>query len=150
MNETLKLSKGTSDLILELNEFSHNKIKNPADISSLLELSFSDITTFDDIIFIAKYLNGLGKILHTGFKNIDADKISSGHQQDSLLKVRNEYKSQLEKFILLLQKLIKNIPEEKKDVFKNKYLKMNQSSMVNLTTLIYDLCWVKQFKNKKK
>ena len=68
----MKLSENTVNLILEIKEYSGNKLKNEADVSLLIECASSNEKKelFDDMIFTAKYLNGLGKILHSNMAGI--------------------------------------------------------------------------------
>lgn len=146
----MTLPQNKAEFINSLVEFSQNRIKNADDISSLFDCYLNDRKKFDDFIFTAKYLNGLGRILQKGFENINPDKLTSEKEQDSKRKIRDEYKTQLEKFISILNELIVKLPGDEQAKFNNKYLMMDQNSMVRLTTLIYDLCWVKKYLNSEK
>ena len=151
----MSIPQNIPELIRELTTFSHNKLKNQDDISILLEISHSDNKKqlLNDLIFTAKYLNGLGKILHTGPQKLSdlakGKDAKSSIQQDSLVKVKKEYQTNLEKFIKLLTEMVEHKNEDKYEPFKQKYFKLTQESMVNLTTLIYDLCWLKKYTNEK-
>ena len=150
----MKISQSTNDLIYKLRNFSGDKLRNPHDISFLVEIS--SVTKkerlFDDIIFTAKYLNGLGKILRDHMTaslpqngNSNPDKIG----ENSMDKIRSEFREHMKKFSMQLATLIKDTEDNYKTDFEAKYLSMNQQSMVNLTTLIYDLSWLKKYKNRK-
>ena len=151
---TMKISRSTNNLIEELRNFSGNKLRNSQDISFLIELSSTtkQEKLFDDITFTAKYLNGLGKILRNHMTaslpqngNTTPDKID----ENTMDKIRSEFREYMKKFSLQLTTLIKYTEENYKTDFEDKYLSMNQQSLVNLTTLIYDLSWLKKFKNRK-
>ncbi|MCX7877530.1 MAG: hypothetical protein N2510_02690 [Ignavibacteria bacterium] len=141
-----ELSKKTIELSIELNEFSSFKIKNPDDISLLIEFSLNNSELFGEIIFIAKYLNGLGKILD---KIHYTDNIQS--RDETIYKIKDEYKKNILKFTDLLGKLLEcNKNHSSISNLENKYLSLNQESMSNLASLIYDLSWVKKFYNSKR
>ena len=149
-------SENTRKVLSELIEFTGNKIKNHDELALLIEISLikDNISLFNDITFNAKYLNGLGKILHTGLTNIKVNKsspeLNDALQHDSINKVRNEYKIHLEKFINQLNEFIKPLQGIDEKEFRKKFLSSTQLSMVNLTNLIYDLSWLKKFSNRSK
>jgi hypothetical protein len=145
----MNISESTNDFIIELNEFSNNKIKNIYEVSCLIELSVKEVNkkNFKDIIFTAKYLNGLGKVLHqsiTSTSNSD-----NNVKLNSAEKVREEYTNNITHFTSRLNLYMQNADEDFKKEFENKFLSLNRTSLVNLTTLIYDLSWVKMFFNSK-
>ena len=145
-------SQKPGNLLQELIKFTGNKIKNPGDIEIILETSLQiENKSFDDLIFKAKYLNGLGKIIHSGLSNMQLDEQKKSLvQDDSVEKVKNEFKINLKQFILMLKEFIKHSPDDVYKRFDEKYFNMDQASMVNLTTLIYDLSWIKKFRNSEK
>ena len=150
----MKLSENTVNLILEIKEYSGNKLKNEADVSLLIECASSNEKKelFDDMIFTAKYLNGLGKILHSnmaGIRNTNGngeDKIEENAEE----KIKNEFRQNMLKLTSQLSDLSAGISGDEKRAFNGKYLSMNSESLVNLTNLIYDLSWVKKYMNSKK
>jgi len=146
----LPIPQDKNGFINSLVEFSRNKLKNAGDIGSLFDSYLNDRKNFDDLIFTAKYLNGLGRIIQKGFANIIPEKLSAEKERDSQRKIREEYKRQLEKFIMILIETAEKFPETEKAKFSERYLKMDRSSMVNVSTLIYDLCWVKKYINSEK
>jgi hypothetical protein len=150
----MKISRSTLDIIHELSDFSGQKLHNVNDVSFLLESSVAakQDRLFDDIIFNAKYLNGLGKILHDHMTESSGKNGAPGTEKmtdESFDKVRSEFKDHMKKFSLQLTALIKDTEETERKEFEEKYLSMNQQSIVNLTTLIYDLSWMKKFRNRK-
>jgi hypothetical protein len=150
----MKISESTNQLVEELSLFSSGKLRNIKDISFLVEASsvMGQQKLLDDIIFTAKYVNGLGKILRDHMTaslpkngNASPDRID----ENAMDKIRNEFRDHMKKISIQLTVLIKNIEENDRNEFEEKYLSMNQQSLVNLTTLIYDLSWLKKFKNRK-
>lgn len=152
----MDISEDTRKTLTGLTEFSGNKIKNPDDIAYLIEISHTtnQRAYLNNLMFTAKYLNGLGKILHTGITNIKANKNNSQAKEtmerDSINKIRNEYKINLEKFLIQFEEIVKSSAGDEYLNFKNKYLASTQISMINITNLIYDLSWLKKYYNQNK
>lgn len=150
----MKISDNTEAVILELNEFSGSKIKNPLDISYLIEISAksSQDKLFYDLQFSAKYLNGLTKILQSNVTLTANSK--SGEPlpdaEEARLKIMDEYKKNLIKFTAYLKDLLSEAETDVKTQFEERYLSLNRTSMANLTTLIYDLSWLKKYYNNKR
>jgi len=148
----MKISESTTKIILDIKEFSGGKLKNELDVSILIEASSGDYEKkilLDDLVFTAKYLNGLGKILHSnssGAANTDSGKIDENAEE----KIRNEFKQNMLRLSSQISEIIINIPAEDKKIFEDKYFAMNRTSLVNLTNLIYDLSWVKKYLNSRK
>jgi hypothetical protein len=150
----LKLSGKTSSLVLEIKEYSGNKLKNEADVSLLIECSYSEEKQklFEDMVFTAKYLNGLGKILHSNMGGIfqsggiEENKIDEKAEE----KIRNEFRQNMLKFTSQLSEIVNEVSGSERKNLSGKYLAMNSTSLVNLTNLIYDLSWVKKYMNSKK
>ena len=150
----MKLSGNTTNLVLEIKEYSGNKLKNEADVSLLIECANSEEKQklFEDMIFTAKYLNGLGKILHSNMGGtlqtggIEDDKLDENAEE----KIRNEFKQNMLKFTSQLSEIVNEVSGNERENFSRKYLAMNSATLVNLTNLIYDLSWVKKYMNSKK
>ena len=150
----MKISKNTEKLTGELLKFSGTKIKNINDMKLLLQLAENagDNKAFTDILFVAKYLNGLGKVLHT---NISAKSNPAGNgkqisSEDARVKVMDEFKLNMKKLTTQLGEYLKGADDETRKPIEEKYLALNQQSLQNLTTLIYDLSWLKMFNNTKR
>jgi len=151
----MKISQKTNDLLLSLNDFSGSKIKNINDLSLLIEIAESGKLEkeFYDIQFTAKYLNGLGKILHSNMplpENKDPEGSNSDLAAEAKEKITDEFRKNMQKLINDLKKFIKNADEMSRNEFTGKYMALSRESMSNLTTLIYDLSWLKKFNNSKK
>ncbi len=158
----MKISGTTTDTVLGIKEFSGGKLKNEHDISLLIEASAGREKLFGDTSFTAKYLNGLGKILHSSTSLTTGSSAMEGGSsstpltaskpidEDARDKIRTEFSKAMMKFTLQLSEIIKDIPADDKKNFEDKYLAMNRTALVNLTTLIYDLSWVKKYLNTKR
>lgn len=150
----MKLSGNTENLILEIKEYSGNRLKNEADVSLLIESSNTGDkqNLFEEMIFTAKYLNGLGKILHSNMGAVSQakEKDEGNIDENAEEKIRDEFKQNMLKFISQLSEISKGLTGDEKQSFSEKYLSMNSASLVNLTSLIYDLSWVKKYMNSRK
>ena len=140
------------DLIAELNEFSGSKIKNIPDLSYLIELSKlqGKEQLFNDIQFSAKYLNGLTKILQSNAGAAQGKNQPQTTPEEAREKILQEYKKELIKFTGFIKDLLTDAPEVIKAGMEERYLTLNRTSMVNLTSLIYDLSWLKKLNNSKR
>jgi hypothetical protein len=143
----LKVSNTTLDFIQGLKQFSSGKLKRPEAVSFLYEVAVitKQEKLFEDIIFTAKYVNGLGKIIHG---NVSATSATKPIDESALDKIKTEFKDNLQKLTTQIKSLLKTTNDSDKTEFEKKYLSLTQESLVNLTNLIYDLSWVKKYWNR--
>jgi hypothetical protein len=153
----MDISKKTRSVIEELDKFSGSKIQNRNELSILIELSDTSgkDKLFYDIQFVSKYLNGLGKILKTGI-SLPAGKSTNGNEDSRVSpdeakeKIMTEYKDHMIKLTNYLNDLLIDADESVKSEITAKYLSLSRTSLVNLTTLVYDLSWLKKYYNSKR
>lgn len=136
----MKISDNTVKLLERINEQSRKPLKNTYEVSLLLEsaISFSKATEFKDLIFTAKYINGL--------KNVLSNRIING--DDIMEKLFDEFNKNIQKFIELLKKMVITSDEKSEEFFRVKYFNLDQESMVNSMELIEDLTYIKEYFNK--
>lgn len=150
----MKLSQKTEDTLLELNEFSGGKIKNTLDLSYLIEIAEQSKKDklFYDIQFTAKYINGLTKVLQSNVNLTPKPQTGEtvADPEAARAKIMEEYKKNAVKFTNYLKDLLLESDETIRISFEERYLQLNRTSMVNLTSLIYDLSWLKKFYNSKR
>jgi hypothetical protein len=149
----MSLSQPTQQLLEDLIKFSGSKIKNKEDLGILLEASLKNEQErlLNDLTFTAKYLNGLGKILRDNIipqpvKGVSENKLLD---EPTAIKIRDEFKEHIQKLILQLTAMTKDINEPDRNKIEEKYLTMTRASMINITSLIYDLSWLKKYYNSK-
>jgi hypothetical protein len=130
------------------------KLQNPDELAYLIELAETSHKgkLFYDIQFSAKYLNGLGKILRTGVAATGKNENGNPPQspEDVMEKIMKEYKNNMLKLTSYLKDLLLEADENVKTDLENKYLALSGESLVKLTTLIYDLSWLKKFNNSRR
>lgn len=150
----MKISKKVKDETEKLTEFSGRRLKNTDDLMMLMQIGAAkeNETKFKDLQFTAKYLNGLGKILKTNI-NAAANAKANGESvsaDDARQKIMDEFKLNMKKLTAELNEFLKDTEAAIKKDFEEKYFALNQLSLQNLTTLIYDLSWLKMYGNSKK
>lgn len=130
------ISERTRDLIFEIREYSQNTLSDFNDISVLLENDFysADKQKFLDLIFKAKFLNGMLTIFADDSK-----------EQSTKEKVSDEFQIQLSVFIEEFKSLIEKFNQQDKDFFDRKYFQITPDSLGNNIKFIKDLTTVKNF-----
>ncbi len=153
----MKISDNTKKTIEELYIYSGNKLKNVIELMVLIEIAAQSgkDKLFYDIQFSAKYLNGLGKILQSNVALTTQKKPGSNGEElqtadEAREKIMKEYKNNMVKFTNYLKDLLLDADEADRKEIEDKYLTLSRTSMVNLTTLIYDLSWLKRYLNSKR
>lgn len=127
-------------LIQEINEFSKNKLKRKEDLELILNAASNDKKLFADLIFDAKYIMGLQRVL----------KQNTTNNEEAKFKVQQDYSSNLMKIIEQLKIVANNFQQKDKFFFEQNYLQLNHSSLNNLNGLLSDLEWVKMYINDLK
>jgi len=129
----MQYSTNTINIFQKINTFSRFGITNKNDILTLLETS--DEKVFHEIIFTAKFLNGLLNILK-------GEKATNQEKQGLM----PEYTKNIAELTDKIKEALNNSPEELKH-FENSYLELNPISMQNYTSLISDLANCKDYFN---
>lgn len=137
----MRFSEDTIDLILDIKEFSGGKLKNEFELSALIEYTNtgnSDVS-FRDIIFKAKFLKGLMKVIS----------VSSVPKENSE-KFMSEYTSELKNLTELILKGLNNSNPSISDSFTSKFFELTPESLMSLNLLIEDLSVCKDYFNDLK
>lgn len=153
----MTISDKTKKTIEELYVYSGNKLKNVIEMMVLIEIADQSgkEKLFYDIQFAAKYLNGLGRILQSNVALTTQKKPGSNGEEpptaeEAREKIMGEYKANMIKFTNYLKDLLLDADEADRKEIEEKYLSLSRTAMVNLTTLIYDLSWLKRYLNSKR
>jgi len=134
------LSKnGVKKLIDDISDHSKSTIKNYYEITVIIDTSISQAKQeeFKELIFTAKYVNGLKKVLAD--RTINNDKYME--------KMFEEFNKNMQKVIDLIRKIVECTAEIEKKYFNEKYFLMNHESLVNTMGLIEDLSLCKEYFN---
>jgi hypothetical protein len=141
MNSNLLSSPG--NFVNEVEKFSQTNLNKKAELLRIYEetLKYEKENIFEDLIFTAKYLRGLMRILQDGPQN---------SQVDSLEKIKKDFSSNIKKIIEQLREIISNSEESLKKHFEENYFEMSQQGLTNLNELLSDLEWTKMYLNYQK
>lgn len=128
------------DLVIKISEHSESNIKNLFEVTTLLEISKAEEMNglFRQLIFSAKYVNGLKSILANRAINKD----------QYMEKIFGEFNTNIQKFISILDVMTAQSKESVRKFFNDKYFLMNQESMTNTMELIEDLTVCKEYFNE--
>ncbi len=130
------ISEKTRDLLFEIREYSENTLSDFNDVSVLIENVFysEDTQKFLDLIFKAKFLNGMLTIFADDSK-----------EQSTKEKISDEFQLQLTGFINEFKSLTEKFSQQEKDFFERKYFQLTPDSLGNNIKLVKDLTICKNF-----
>ncbi len=134
----MKFSDKTVDLIFKINEFSGKRVKNVFEVSFLIESALSSEIKrkeFEDLIFTAKYVNGLKSVL--------SNRIITGNEY--MEKMFDEFNKNFQKFLDQLKVMTF---ESMNKQYTGKYFALDQQSINNSMELIEDLSLCKTYFNE--
>jgi hypothetical protein len=130
-------------IIDEVDDFSLHRLNKKTDLKTLYNLSVSEGKgkTFENLIFTAKYVEGLMRVLKTGVNNPEVN---------SLDHIKKDFTHNMQKIVEQMKELITNADEQIKRYFEITYFDLSQQSMQNLTLILSDLEWTKKYINMQK
>jgi len=137
------MENNPSEFIDEVEKFSGTNLNRKAELIRIYEESLKSgkEKNFEDLIFTAKYLRGLMRVLQKGSDNPEVQ---------SLDKIKKDFSANLKKVVDQLEKITENSDEGLKNHFEENYFKMSQEGLINLNELLADLEWVKIYLNDQK
>lgn len=131
------------NLLNEVEEFSNLELKRKNDIQSLLDVSLNNgyEEEFEELIFTAKYIEGLKRVLQKG---------SEFKEVENLDIVRKDLSENIKKIVEQINLLVKKSSPEVKKHFDETYLGLTPQCFANLNQLLSALEWIKKYLNFKK
>ena len=135
-------SDKTSEVLMDLSSFSEKPVNNLSDLGLFLEIGISEdkLEELEKLSFTAKYINGLRTVMQ---KDIHITEPASDV-------IKKEFTDNIGKLKSIIETFITNSDENVIQMFKQKYLQLNQESFLNLLTFIEDLSLFKEFSNRNK
>lgn len=132
----MEISIETKEFVNRLDNFSHHKLKNLDSVSLLIELARANDQWqwLKNIAFLSKFLSNVHGILQR-----------SPSEAEECVRLKDEFRSNLEKVAVELKAFIEMAPMEIREKFSSTYLSLTVESVESLVALLYDLSWVKNW-----
>ncbi|HRI45692.1 MAG TPA: hypothetical protein PK559_01205 [Ignavibacteriaceae bacterium] len=130
-------------LLQEIDSFSNNKLKLRIELQELLELTAynSKFDEFENLIFTAKYIQGLMRVVKNAIENPEIS---------NLKQIQTDLSQNIEKFYQQLRDVIANSDESLKYRYEKDFLELSSESFARLNSLMLDLEWTKMYFNSLK
>ena len=135
--------KNAVEFVNEVEKFSKSKLKRKAELIRIYEESLNNKkeALFEDLVFTAKYVQGLLRIVNN-------DAVTSGI--NNIEQIKKDFSDNLNKVVDKIKEIISNTDENLKLHFEQTYFELSQQGFLNLSELLSDLEWTKLYMNEKK
>jgi hypothetical protein len=135
--------RDSRELLKNVDEFSNFKLQRRDDLQIIFTEGVKEKNNklFEDLVFTAKYVQGLMKVMKTGQENSEVK---------SLEHVKNDLSKNMEKVVDQIRQIISDSSQSDKDYINKTFLQMNPDAFRNLNDLLYDLDWTKKYLNDLK
>ena len=135
--------KNAVEFVNEVEKFSKSKLKRKAELIRIYEESLNNKkeALFEDLVFTAKYVQGLLRIVNN-------DAVTSG--VNNIEQIKKDFSDNLNKVVDKIKEIISNTDENMKLHFEQTYFELSQQGFLNLSELLSDLEWTKLYMNEKK
>ncbi len=130
-------------LLKEVENFSKILLPNKNDLLLIFTegLKAENFKSFNDLIFTAKYVQGLKRVIDKGASMTDVNNLED---------VKKDLSENLVSLVDILKEYNTSMPDENKEKFEYDYLKMNSDCLSNLNNLLKGLEWTKIYLNDLK
>ena len=135
--------KDARELLKKVDEFSNFKLQRRDDLQIIFNEGVKDNNNklFEDLVFTAKYVQGLMKVMKMGRENSEIKSLE--HVQIDLTK-------NMEKLVEQIREIASGSSQSDKEYLDKTFLQMNADAFKNLNDLLYDLDWTKRYLNDLK
>jgi GTPase SAR1 family protein len=135
--------KDSRYLLKKVDEFSEFKLQRRDDLQILFTEGVKEENKklFEDLVFTAKYVQGLMKVMKMGQENSEVK---------SLEHVKTDLTKNMEKVVEQIREIISNSSKSDKDYIEKNFLEMSPDAFKNLNELLADLDWTKKYLNDLK
>jgi hypothetical protein len=135
--------KNASEFVNAVEKFSKSKLKRKAELIRLFEetLKNNNEALFEDLIFTAKYVQGLLRIVNNGTINAEINNIEQ---------IKKDFSDNLNEAVSKIKEIISHTDDNMKHHFEQTYFELSQQGFLNLQGLLSDLEWAKLYLNDKK
>jgi len=128
------------DFLNKVEEFTTNPLQKKEVVKKIVDavLQNEKEEDFEKLIFIAKYISGMMRVL----------KSAQGIPEvNSIEHVKNDLNENMKKGIELLQDIVSSNNDGEREYFKKNYFTLSQQNFTNLAQLFSDLESVKKYLN---
>ncbi len=141
MNIFKNLTPGS--LLKEVESFSKILLLNKNDLLLVFTegLKKENYDSFNNLLFTAKYVQGLKRVLEKGASLPDVNNLED---------IKKDLSENIMTVVNILKELNSSMPDEKKVIFENDYLKMEPGCLSNLNNLLTGLEKTKIYLNDLK
>ena len=135
--------KNSRELLKQVDEFSNFKLKRRDDLQIIFTEGVKEENNklFEDLVFTAKYVQGLMKVMKMGQENSEVK---------SLEHVKIDLAKNMEKVVNQIREILSGSSQSDKNYIEDNFLQMNPDAFKNLNELLSDLDWTKKYLNDLK
>ena len=135
--------KNSRELLKRVDEFSNFKLKRRDDLQIIFTEGVKEENNrlFEDLVFTAKYVQGLMKVMKMGQENSEVK---------SLEHVKIDLAKNMEKVVNQIREILSGSSQSDKNYIEDNFLQMNPDAFKNLNELLSDLDWTKKYLNHLK
>ncbi|MGA8266043.1 MAG: hypothetical protein WB779_16480 [Ignavibacteriaceae bacterium] len=132
--------KDSRELLKKVDEFSNFKLQRRDDLQIIFTEGVKEENNklFDDIVFTAKYVQGLMKVMKMGQENSEVK---------SLEHVKVDLTKNMEKVVEQIRQIVAGSSQSDRDYIEKNFLQMTADAFKNLNELLSDLDWTKRYLN---
>ena len=135
--------KDSRELLKRVDEFSNFKLQKRDDLQIIFTEGVKEENNklFEDLVFTAKYVQGLMKVMKMGQENSEVK---------SLEHVKIDLTKNMEKVVEQIREIVSGSSQSDKDYIEKTFLQMNAEAFKNLNEILADLDWTKKYLNDLK
>lgn len=135
--------KDSRELLKRVDKFSNFKLQRRDDLQIIFTEGVKEENNklFEDLVFTAKYVQGLMKVMKMGQENSEVK---------GLEHVKADLAKNMEKVIEQIREIISSSSQSDKDYIEKNFLEMSPDAFKNLNELLADLDWTKKYLNDLK
>ena len=135
--------KDSRELLKRVDEFSNFKLQKRDDLQIIFTEGVKEENNklFEDLVFTAKYVQGLMKVMKMGQENSEVK---------SLEHVKSDLTKNMEKVVEQIREIVSESSQSDKDYIEKSFLQMTPDAFKNLNELLADLNWTKKYLNDLK
>jgi hypothetical protein len=132
--------KDSRELLKKVDEFSNFKLQRRDDLQIIFTEGVKEENNklFEDLVFTAKYVQGLMKVMKMGQENSEVK---------SLEHVKVDLTKNMEKVVEQIRQIVAGSSQSDRDYIEKNFLQMTADAFKNLNELLSDLDWTKRYLN---